>query len=188
MQPAKGISRHSFLTIDEATEILDNLRPEDAFELSCSGADRAQQLAVVESSSLDYVWYLGDTPVFTFGIIKVGHVGHLWGFGTRDTRRVIPAATRWGLKHWLPDAFEKHGIRRIEVRVPRKSRASIDWLTGLGMRMECGAIHDSAANGEIMVQLAYTTNEYRRDYVLAGPATSARSGSGAREERLAEPA
>lgn len=187
IKPSMRITRHASVTVEDVECILDNIRAEDAFELGCSGATRDEQIAVVEASALDYVWYYKGEPAFAFGIIRAGHVGHLWGFGTADTRKVIPAATKWGLTHWLPDAFDKHGLRRIEVRVPTKSRASIDWLKKLGMTVESACVRDCASNGEVMAQLAYTTHEYRRDYVLARPGPDSGSAAGAAKVGCAEP-
>lgn len=174
MKPSYAISRWAKPTSDEVAYILKHLRPEDQFELGCSGFAPERIQSIVAAAEHDHVWYINDTPVFAFGLLRLGQVAHLWGFGTTKTKYVIPSATRWGLSQWLPDMFEAEGIKRIEVRVPHQSKHSIAWLKKLGMTVECDDLRDCCDNGAVMTQLAYTTREYRRDYVFPPTENSGR--------------
>ena len=148
--------------------ILANLRPADLYEFACADLcpNRDRDVLVKLATSPEaMVFRLRGEPVFVWGIHRHAHVGILWGYGTSKTPRIIPAATRLGKRWWLKRAFDKEGIRRIEVRVPLNSQHSISWLRKLGMTVECWDIRDHSSNGATMVQLAYTTKEYIRDYV-----------------------
>lgn len=148
-------------------DVLSDLREADRFEFACAG------VSVIEVGNMAsgllardaYTFNIDDEPVFVWGIVNHNGIATLWGFGTPRTRRVIPAATRFGKRWWLPKVFEEGAVRRIEVRVPLKSQHSISWLRKLGMTVESWDVQHHSVNGEQAVQLAYTTREYTRDYV-----------------------
>ena len=160
--------------------VLDHLRDDDVFEFAAAGLTAAdvKHMRNVLLASNAYYFSIGDEPVFFWGIVEHRGVGQLWGFGTPKTRRIIPAATRFGQRFWLPEAFAKKGLRRIEVRVPLKSHNSVSWLQRLGMTVECWDVRGHSVNGEQCVQLAYTTREYTRDYVHVQIEQRRHSGSG----------
>jgi len=135
------------------------LRPEELYELSAVGAKPDDMLSFVAmGAALGEVWLIcwHGEPVFVWGVFStVQGVYGLFGFGTKDTRRAMPAITRWGMNTWLPDFLARTNARRIEVRVPTSSVHSIRWLMKLGMRDEC-VLHNYSVVGEPFIQLAFT--------------------------------
>jgi len=143
--------------------LLANLRPEDVEELGHTGFDkRAIEAVCAASQSVHLATYRGS-PAFVFGLYRTNHVGHIWGFGTKDTKRVMPSITRFVHHDYFPYLFGQTGLKRIEVRVPITSMHSINWLLHLGARIEC-VTQDHLPSGVPAFQLAYTTREFQRDY------------------------
>lgn len=136
-----------------------NLRPEDLYEISAVGWKADQVTDVVAMGVLlGEVWLLNwnGAPVFIWGVNSaVAGIYGLWGFGTKETIRAMPAITRWGMKTWLPDFIARTNARRIEVRLPVSSVHSIKWLTRLGMIPET-SLRNYSVIGEDFLQLAYT--------------------------------
>lgn len=159
------ITYHGAPVHSEIEYLLDHLRPEDVAELAQSSADRTTlPETCCEYSKHSWLYCFDGKPAFAFGLVVIGTTGFIWGFGTSDTRRVMPAVTRFVRGVYFPFLFADFGIRRIEVRVPITSLHSIDWLCQLGASVECWAIHDNTASDVHSVQLAYTTREFKRDY------------------------
>ena len=146
-------------------EVASNLRPEDEYEFAASGAHPLRDAPILWGSSpAPHAAFWRGEPVFLFGTLPATPTtGLLWGFGTRLTRRVMPQLTRYGRNVWVPYLFQDTPTNRIEVRVPLKSQPSIRWLTGFGMTKEADIAY-GGPTGEPFVQLAYTRNEYHRDY------------------------
>jgi hypothetical protein len=149
---------------EDVLHIMAGLRDIDRKEFAAAGATLEDALHVgTQKDAL--LFSLRGEPVFVWGAYGTkGHV-HLWGFGTDNTTRVIPAVTHFVKTWWLPNFFGKDEGRRIEVRVPLSSQHSISWLLKFGMTVESWNILGATVTGEPSVQLAYTTREYERDYV-----------------------
>lgn len=125
---------------------------------------------VVQSASDVWTAVYRDRPAFIFGTVELlPGVRQLFGFGTDDTKRVMPAVTWFTENYWLDALFES-GVRRIQAHVPTTHHASIEWLEGFGMYREC-TMHDYAVNGTPMLQLAYTTREHRENVLVVEEAT-----------------
>lgn len=177
--------RYPSATTEDIDSILDRLRAVDAAEMRASGIDRDLVHQFVELSDYDVVVFdreNDDAPVFAFGVLRHGSVAQLWGFGTDEAPAALRSVIRWGLTHWLPDLFERYGIKRVEVRVPSWSVQSIQFLRRLGLRVECPDVYGLSSDGSAMTQLAYTIKEYESDYVLpvesSGRAADRPSGAG----------
>lgn len=150
-----------------------HLRAEDLYELHAVGMTPDNLSKTVGACRWHgEAWALtwDNKPVFIWGVNPhVNGVYGLWGFGTKETRRAMPAITRWGMKTWLPDFLARTKARRIEVRVPVSSVHSINWLKALGMIPECTLPYYSVI-GEDFLQLAYTPTNFRiNPYVHTGP-------------------
>lgn len=169
-----------------------NLRPEDLYEFSAIGVvpDAApwivKQLASVQGDA--WLIEFKGKPVFVWGVSQ-RHSGvyTLWGFGTKDVRRAMPAITRWGRDEWLPGFLAKENVRRIEVRIPISSIHSLKWLQALGMQIET-VCPDYSVVGEAFYQLAFLPSRdhsgLKRDFPNV---FFERSGSGpAREASTSE--
>ena len=161
-----------------AVEISYQLRPEDEYEVMSVGLKVRDVPVIIELSARlgeAHILYWDDKPTFVWGVSSAyqGLYG-LWGFGTKDTRRAMPAITRWGMKTWLPDFIARTHARRIEVRVPVSSVHSINWLKQLGMIPECTLKHYSVI-GEDFMQLAYTPKFEVNPYVSPRPIQDAYS-------------
>ncbi len=164
---ANNVTVHPGCDPDAFGGILLNLRPEDQHEFAAMGADPLElPWEWVEQAGTEaWTFFYKGQPTFVWGTTEVlPGVRGLWGWGTRHTRRVIPEATRWGRRWWLPKAFGNGRTRRIEVRVPASSQHSLAWLQSIGMRVEC-ALHHLSVTGEPMLQLSYTKTDYEREYV-----------------------
>ncbi len=147
----------------ELVYLLKNLRSQDQFEFDCVGLyNRLQPIPLVLGSDDAWLFRWKNEPAFICGTVGT-YERHLFGFGTDHTRRVIPFVTRWVDDFWLPDHFQNRGTRRIQVRVPEKSKASVRWLQDLGMAHEARISH-ATVNGEHMLQLAYTSAHYEDDF------------------------
>ena len=148
-------------------QVIANVRPEDREELAEYGF-KADELInrlfeIVGSTPVSYMVFRKGEPVFMFGLtFQHRHAAMLWGFGTRDTPKVIPAVTRYVQRQWLQDVHTG-GVRRIEARVPTTSTGSIRWLNSCGMRPECRL--DGLTTGETpVIQLSYTWSANNGSY------------------------
>lgn len=135
--------------------VFQRLRASDIFEIEAAGntVDEARQMAKMASDT--YVVMYRGQPVFVGGVHYVHkHHGLIFGFGTDQTRKIIPAVTRYIKQTWLP--WQWHlGLQRLEVRLPIVSRRSIEWLASIGFRHECN-LPGYSPIGEPHVQLALT--------------------------------
>jgi hypothetical protein len=83
----------------------------------------------------------------------------LWGFGTHVSGRVFPSLTRFIRQTYGPSLFDRDA-RRIQVLVPWKAEAPIDWLTHhVGLRVE-RLIPDYCVDRSPMAALAYTITDF----------------------------
>lgn len=137
-----------------------NLRPEDLYEIAAVGLTSEEAmggcLALARNGAGVWLLVWDGTPVFVWGVNQ-HHKGTygLFGFGTNKTRRAMPAITDWGMGFWLHQFIGHTGARRIEVRVPVSSVHSINWLTALGMTIEC-TLPNYSVHGEDFFQLSFT--------------------------------
>jgi hypothetical protein len=141
-------------------DIVSRLRGEDIREFAVVGAipDNAFDMAF-KANEVYTVFFRGE-PAFIWGTYApMPNLRQLFGFGTIKTPRVIPALSRWGRNTWLPRIFDEYGVTRIEVRVPTTSEHSVNWLTKMGMRIECALKH-VGVQGDDFFQLAYTRDDY----------------------------
>ncbi len=138
------------------------LRPEEMYELSAVGAtpkDLMGMVALGAQMGEVYLLLWDDEPVFVWGVYSsIQGIYGLFGFGTKETKRAMPAITKWGMRTWLPDFLERTEARRIEVRVPVSSVHSINWLKRLGMVPECTLPRYSVVD-EDFIQLALTVGQ-----------------------------
>ena len=165
--------------------VLGDLRDDERSEARAVGNDPFVSAPFLfQNSPAPHVVYSDGEPVFIFGTIPTRPWHHLlWGFGTTQTRRAMPAMTRYGRQTWIPYLFREQAVRRVEVRLPVQSKASIAWLSAVGMRTEC-IIDDVGVDAQKFVQLAYTSTDFIKAYpkhVLARPAAAV-DDSGGRDE------
>lgn len=149
---------------DELEAVINNLRPSDLHEAAVLGrngtdvADRCRQ--VIGSTPLVYLVCLDGQPVFIWGATALlDHFVVLWGFGTVDTPKVVPAISRYLVRRWLA-SMGRAGVSRIEARLPTSCSDSLRWLKSWGMREEC-VLLGATVNGEPLTQLSYTWNSAR---------------------------
>lgn len=148
-------------TKDEVEAVINNLRATDKYEAEALGEDADQAIErcrqIVGSTPVSYMVYLRGVPIFIWGVTAFnGHHVGLWGFGTEDTRQVIPAVTRYVRRQWLAN-MARAGVLRIEARLPTSCRGSLHWLKSCGMQEEC-QVEGVSATGVPFSQLSYTWN------------------------------
>lgn len=164
------------LTVADRTHILDHLRPEDETEIAAWGITPLDFMRVAADRPDTWTFHYKGTPAFVWGTVELQPgERHLWGMGTKATRWITPYATRWGRQRWIPDAFFERGTRTIYADVPVISKHSILWLRRLGMS-PAGV---DFAGTTMFMRLAYTSNDFARDYhVLLPDAQSCLGRSG----------
>ena len=139
--------------------VINNLRATDVYEATALGEDAEQAVTrcreIVGSTPLAYLAYYGGAPVFLYGVTALNpHHVALWGFGTEDTRKAIPAITRHVRRIWLQE-LRQAGVSRIEARLPSSCQDSLLWLKSCGMQEECQLL-GASVTGEPFSQLSYT--------------------------------
>ena len=151
---------------DDLEYVIRHMRELDKTEADCIGADvSGTARLLVGVATTVYTAYYKDLPTFIFGTVQIlPGVEQLFGFGTNDTRRVMPAVTWFTDTYWLPEMFES-GTRRIQVHIPSTHVASLKWLEDFGMLQEC-ELRDYSINGVPMLQLAYTRREYESNVLF----------------------
>lgn len=158
------------LSLERRPDILSvarRMRPRDQHEARCFGLDpetHAVRMADACGPGTRVV-YLDTEPVFVFGALPfIPGVVQLFGYGTTRTRKVIPFVTNYILSEFGPSHFQT-GTRRIQVMLPLQSTDSVNWLLGLGMRVET-VMREFGVHGEPILLLAYTHMDWLVDHVL----------------------
>lgn len=150
---------------EDVSDVVHGMRESDRFEFAAFGHVPEDAWHVSAVSKDIYTAYVGHRAVFIFGTVEVlPGVRQLFGFGTPQTRRAMPAVTWFTKTFWLPEMAEA-GVRRIQVHVPRESTQSVQWLQSFGMRVEC-EMPDYAANDATMLQLAFTRKDFQTHVLL----------------------
>lgn len=134
----------------EIEYLLRNLRPSDYHEFVSVGAvPEVEGLRLLRSVDDGHVALLRGVPVFAFGTAPMWpHVRQVFGFGTPDTPKVIPAVTRFARQWTMP------GVTRLEVRVPASCVHSIAWLKSAFGATEEAVLHGYSIFGEPYIQLS----------------------------------
>ncbi len=144
---------------DDVYDVALAMRESDRHEAHAFGLDYVQAAHDAVANAADvYTAYQRNRPTFIFGTVEVvPGVRQLFGFGTPDTKRVIPQVTWFTRKFWLPNLFEDD-VRRIQAHIPDTSIASLQWLQSFGMYREA-SMAGYGVNGETILQLAFTKRE-----------------------------
>lgn len=134
----------------EREYLLNNLRPSDLHEFYSVGAvPEVEGLHLLQTADDAHVALLRGVPAFAFGTAPMWpHVRQVFGFGTTDTPRVIPAVTRFAR------AWTMAGVSRLEARVPASCVHSIAWLKTAFGATEEAVLHGYSIFGEPYVQLS----------------------------------
>lgn len=154
----------------ELAETLRNMRERDLHEYYAVGSDPdVDAWGMIKASPRAFIALKDTEPVFAFGYINsYPHVALVWGFGTDDANKAIPAITKYGREVFLPELF-KGGITRLEVRVPSSCAKSAAWLMyNFGARCECSNLEGLSVTGEPMWQLALTPELFQRKINVQG--------------------
>lgn len=151
------------LTPMAATYVSAYIRDSDRHELAAFHPNASvEELAYALSIApgCHYSAAINGVPAFVFGVVVhpwAPHVGTAWGFGTRHTRKAIPAITDFVRTALIPE-LEECGLQRVEVRTLETHTSSLAWLAGrLGAKREC-ALQGAGAGGQTFVQLAWISN------------------------------
>lgn len=160
-----------------------HLRSSDQHEARCFGTDfRDATHRMVAHSPNTHTAYFDGAPAFVWGTIALTATCHqLFGFGTNDTRRVVPAITRFGKASWIPRLYHS-GVRRVQVHVPQSCIESIRWLTTHGMRHEC-AMPDYSVNGDVIHQYAFSRESFEHVLFVAKATSHPDHASAHEDER-----
>lgn len=147
----------------DADYIAQHLRPVDRYEAAAFGQSPETDVgAYVRASIVSCAFWLRDRPTFLLGAIEaVPGVFTIWGFGTDDTRRVMPLVTRVCRGYVVQELFHKHCARRLCVQIPAVDmcRPNIRWLKRIGFRLE--SFHPYATiDDEPVATLAVTKADY----------------------------
>lgn len=127
-----------------ASFVLANMRDADRDEVMCQVPDgtKTHEIAYMMLMSGDaFVAYLNDIPVLFFGAHALNVCTlEAWALGTKDTRRVLHAATRYLFAEFIPKVVEA-GYLSVECRSHADHHAAHRWLRSTG----------AVANGEPFV-------------------------------------
>jgi hypothetical protein len=126
-------------------------------------------------------------PEFVFGTVfdsSMPHIAQIWGVGTRNAARVLPAVTRFIRTCMIP-SLKALGLRRAEVRVMQENQLSIHWLTQrLGGTYETD-LKNFGRNGETFVLISWINDDVFCETgpdPTAGPDTATADHRGSAQE------
>ena len=115
--------------------IAHNLNEADRREIGCQipgDLPRYLTAAALSDTRFAFVARAHGKPVMAFGATQVlASVWHLWAFGTKRSRRVVPAVTRH-IRATAP-AFWATGATRVEARSIEGHDGAHRWLESLGL-------------------------------------------------------
>ena len=113
------------------------MRPADWAEIACQypeGTSRSQIAYIASLSGEAWVASRLGQPIAAFGahpLSGAGNVLSVWCFGTRATRRVVPAITRFIREDCVP-RWIAAGVTRVEARSIDGHFAAHRWMRALG--------------------------------------------------------
>lgn len=118
-----------------ASFITANMRDEDKAEIYCqlpAGTKSYEIAAMMLSHGDAFIAYLDDNPVMFFGTHPLNVCTlEAWAMGTKQTRKVLHAATRYVIEHFMPLAVGQ-GFTGMECRSHVGHAEAHRWIRSTG--------------------------------------------------------
>lgn len=149
--------------VRDASWVTANLRRIDYDEAFCQMPDGATTMMLAHwlvYSGDAFIAYLKDEPVFLFGTSAMTATCYsVWGLGTKDTKRVIPAVTRYLMTTHIEKRIAE-GARTMEARSLASHTEAHGWMRAVGAT-QLGEPFEYGKNGEPFVLFRFTVAGYR---------------------------
>jgi hypothetical protein len=147
----------------DASFITANLRAIDKVEAFCQLPDHATTIEMawwLIHSGDAFIAYKGEQPVFLFGTSPMTVSCYsVWGLGTEETTRVIPAVTRYLMTTHIEKRIAE-GARTMEARSLATHTEAHGWMRGVGAT-QLGEPFEWGKGGELFVLFRFTVAGYR---------------------------
>lgn len=145
--------------IREISYVTAEMRPQDRAEIYCQfdslEPDMLARIAVETTPQWKWAVILDGQPVMVFGLSpRHSRMVEAWAWGTDQMKRAVPIATRFMLRHVLPDLIAS-GIHRIEARSLENHDLAHGWMVQLGGKREA-IMHNYGLNRETFHLYAWT--------------------------------
>lgn len=149
--------------IRDASFITANLRAIDKTEAFCQLPDGATTIEMawwLIHSGDAFIAYKNDAPVFLFGTSPISVCCYsVWGLGTEETTRVIPAVTRYLMTTHIEKRIAE-GARTMEARSLASHTEAHGWMKMVGAT-QLGEPFEYGKHGEHFVLYRFTVAGYR---------------------------
>ncbi len=147
----------------DASWITANLRESDRHEAFCQLTDDVNTVILANwllYSSDAFIAYLNNEPVFLFGTSPITACCYsVWGLGTKDTRKVAPAATRYFMQVHMEKRI-REGCRTMEARSLATHTQAHNMMRAVGA-VQLGEPFEYGKDGELFVLFRFTVAGYR---------------------------
>ena len=154
-------------TVRDMTFVASNMRDQDRREITAVIEESDTVIGYMlfaSSPGLAWCGWLDGQPVAAFGVSRLyAGLGGGWAYMTPRGVRLVPAITRFALRH-VKRQLIAEGFRRIEVRTAIDHDISHKWLARLGFHLE-GTAYDYGAGGLDFLTFAATAKR-NKSHVL----------------------
>jgi len=146
-----------------------HLRAVDVIELSLTRKDSPTRLALdAWRTQHRMMAYLGDEPVFAFGVAlgEVSGHGQAWGFGTDKSPRVLREVTKYLRKRMIP-ALIGEGLSIVQALADPDNRVSARWLYHLGFTPHAKLAGIGAGGHDLVLWVTTADAQHRHPVPVA---------------------